>query len=254
MNTTDNIRSIDLNADLGEGIGDDAAMLAMVSSASIACGAHAGGPDEMSVAFAAALRHHVAVGAHPGYADRAHFGRVAVPRTYVEIERLVADQVALACGLARQAGHEITYVKAHGALYHLAAIDADAARAIARAIRAVDPTLACLCLAGSAGAKATAATGLRVAAEVFADRAYLPDGALVPRGAPGAVILDAAVVTTRALRMLETGTIPAVDGSLRPVQIDSICLHGDTPGAVTLARALHSGLVAAGWRIAPFAP
>lgn len=245
---------IDLNADLGEGLGDDVAMLGIVSSANIACGLHAGGPEEMGAAFAAARQQGVAIGAHPGYADRANFGRVVVPLTFAEIERLVAWQIGAACGLAALAGHRITYVKAHGALYNLAATDTDVARAIARAIRAVDPGLTSLCLAGSAGADATAATGLRVAAEVFADRAYRPDGTLVPRTEPGAVIHDPQAVTGRSLRMLADGAITATDGSRRPVQIDSICLHGDTPGAVALARALKTGLIGAGWRIAPFAP
>jgi 5-oxoprolinase (ATP-hydrolysing) subunit A len=247
-------RSIDLNADLGEGVGDDLAMLGLVSSANIACGFHAGGPDAMAAAFTAARAAGAAIGAHPGYADRTNFGRIDLPLTLAQIERLVAYQTGAACSLAALAGHRITYVKAHGALYNLAAINADVARAIARGIKAADPSLTCLCLAGSTGAEATAAEGLRVAAEVFADRAYRPDGTLLPRGQPGAVIHDAQLITTRALQMLQDRAITAVDGTIRPTQIDSICLHGDTPGAVGLARALRSGLIAAGWQIAPFAP
>ena len=250
----DDIRQIDLNADLGEGVGDDVAMLGLVSSANIACGLHAGGPQDMATAFAAALAGGVAVGAHPGYADRANFGRVVVPHTLAEVERLVAWQVGAAGGMAALAGHRITHVKAHGALYNLAAVTPDVARAIARAVRAVDPALTCLCLAGSAGAAATAATGLRVAAEVFADRAYRPDGTLVPRGQLGAVIHDASIVTARTLAMLDDRAITAADGTRLALPMDSICLHGDTPGAVALARALRAGLTAAGWRIAPFAP
>ena len=250
----DDSRQIDLNADLGEGVGDDVAMLGLVSSANIACGLHAGGPQDMATAFAAALAGGVAVGAHPGYADRANFGRVVVPHTLVEVERLVAWQVGAAGGMAALAGHRITHVKAHGALYNLAAVNPDVARAIARAVRAVDPALTCLCLAGSAGAAATAATGLRVAAEVFADRAYRPDGTLVPRGQLGAVIHDASIVTARTLAMLDDRAITAADGTRLALPMDSICLHGDTPGAVALARALRAGLTAAGWRIAPFAP
>lgn len=250
----DDSRQIDLNADLGEGVGDDVAMLGLVSSANIACGLHAGGPQDMATAFAAALAGGVAVGAHPGYADRANFGRVVVPHTLAEVERLVAWQVGAAGGMAALAGHRITHVKAHGALYNLAAVNPDVARAIARAVRAVDPALTCLCLAGSAGAAATAATGLRVAAEVFADRAYRPDGTLVPRGQLGAVIHDASIVTARTLAMLDDRAITAADGTRLALPMDSICLHGDTPGAVALARALRAGLTAAGWRIAPFAP
>lgn len=254
MPATDDPRHIDLNADLGEGVGDDAAMLGLVSSANIACGMHAGGPEEMGAALAAARAGGVAVGAHPGYADRANFGRIVVPQTLAGIERLVAWQIGAACGMAALAGHRITYVKAHGALYNLAATDTDVALAIARAVRAVDPALTALCLAGSAGAAATMATGLRVAAEVFADRAYRPDGTLVPRTEPGAVIHDAGEVAARTLRMLEDGAITATDGTRRAVPMDSICLHGDTPGAMALARALRAALGAAGWRIAPFAP
>jgi UPF0271 protein len=247
-------RSIDLNADLGEGVGSDEAMLGVVSSANVACGLHAGGPQEMGATIAAALARNVAIGAHPGYADRANFGRIVVPHTAEEIERLVAYQIGAACGIAALAGHRITYVKAHGALYNLAATEADVARAIARAIRTVDPALVCLCLAGSVGAAAVADSGLRVAAEIFADRAYRPDGTLVARSEPGAVLDDAGAVAARTLRMLEDRAIIATDGSRRPTPMDSICLHGDTPGAVALARALRAGLTAAGWRIAPFAP
>ncbi len=248
------IGSIDLNADLGEGIGDDAAMLGLVSSASIACGFHAGGPDEMAAAFGGARANGVAIGAHPGYADRANFGRIVVPQSLAEIERLVAYQVGAACGLAALAGHRITYVKAHGALYNLAAVDTDVAGAVAGGIVAVDRGLIALCLAGSAGAQAMAAHGLTIAAEVFADRAYRADGTLVPRSEPGAVILDAGEVTARTLKMLGDRAITATDGTRRLTQMDSICLHGDTPGAIVLARALRSGLIAAGWRITPFAP
>lgn len=254
MSASDDPRTIDLNADLGEGIGDDAAMLGLVSSANVACGFHAGGPDQMAATFAAAVAAGVAVGAHPGYGDRANFGRIAVPHTLAEIERLVAYQIGAACGMAALVGHRVTYVKAHGALYNLAAVDTGVAGAIARAIRAVDPALTSLCLAGSAGLQVMAAEGLRVAAEVFADRSYRPDGTLVARGELGAVLHDAGQVTARALRMLEDRAITATDGTRLPMHIDSVCLHGDTPGAVALAKALRSGLVAAGWRIAPFAP
>lgn len=245
---------IDLNADLGEDQGDDAAMLDLVSSANIACGFHAGGAEQMGAAFAAARLRGVAIGAHPGYADRANFGRLDMDFSMGEIERLVAYQVGAACGLAALSGHRITYVKPHGALYNRAAIDATVAAAIARGIRAVGPDLTCLCLAGSHGARATAEAGLPIAAEVFADRAYQSDGTLLPRGMPGAVIHDAAQICRRTLLMLEYRAITAVDGTILPLQIDSICLHGDTPGAVVLAQRLRAALLQAGWQIAPFAP
>lgn len=244
---------IDLNADLAEGVGDDAAMLALVSSANIACGAHAGGPDEMHAALTTARRLGVAAGAHPGYPDRANFGRVAMPMTPDQVARMVAWQVGAACGAAALAGHRITYVKAHGALYNLAAIDADVARAIAVAVRSVDPGLALLVLSGSVAERVARDMGLTVAAEVFADRAVQPDGTLVPRGAPGAVIHDPQEVIARAAAMLRDGAVTAVDGTRLPLAMDSICLHGDTPGAVAIARALRAGLEGAGWRIAAFA-
>ena len=250
----DRPRSIDLNADLGEGVGDDAAMMRVISSASIACGLHAGGPDDMATAFAAARANGVTVGAHPGYDDRVNFGRIPVPHTLDEVERLVAWQVGAACGVAALAGHRITYVKAHGALYALAAADPQVALAIARAVHAIDPALAVLCLAGSPGAKATAATGLRVKHEIFADRAYRPDGSLVPRTDRGAVLKDPAQMIPRIVQMLDTGRIATSDGTPLALPMDSICVHGDTPGAVEIAQGIRSALIAAGWRIAPFAP
>jgi UPF0271 protein len=245
---------IDLNADLGEGVGDDAAMMGIVSSANIACGGHAGGPEEMHAALTTARAGGVAAGAHPGYADRANFGRVVVPMTADEVTRMVAHQVGAACGMAAVAGHRISYVKAHGALYNLAANDADVAAAIARAVRAVDAGLMLLCLSGSVAERVSRDMGLAVAAEVFADRAVQPDGTLVPRGRPGAVIHDPQAVVDRARAMLGDRVVTAVDGSRLPWAMDSICLHGDTPGAVAIARALRAGLESAGWRIAAFAP
>lgn len=253
MSTIPGRGSIDLNADLGEDQGDDAAMLGLVSSASIACGFHAGGPDQMGAAFAAARSAGVVVGAHPGYSDLANFGRVVVPMSMAAIERMVAYQVGAACAVASLAGHPIRYVKAHGALYNLAATDMDVATAVARGIRGVDTGLCALGLAGSAGARAMEATGIRVFSEIFADRGYNPDGTLMARSLPGAVLHDPGDVTTRTLAMLEEGAILAHDGSRCQVGMDSICLHGDTPGAVELARWLRAGLLAAGWRIAPFA-
>jgi 5-oxoprolinase (ATP-hydrolysing) subunit A len=245
---------IDLNADLGEGVGDDAAMMGIVSSANIACGGHAGGPEEMHAALTTARAKGVAAGAHPGYPDRANFGRMVLPMTADAVTRMVAHQVGAACGMAALAGHRVTYVKAHGALYNLAATDADVAAAIARAVRAVNGGLAILCLSGSVAERVSRDMGLTVAAEVFADRAVQPDGTLVPRGVAGAVIHDPQVVVDRAIAMLRDGVVTATDGTRLPMAMDSICLHGDTPGAVSIARALRAGLTAAGWRIAAFAP
>lgn len=244
-------RRIDLNADLGEEVGDDAAMLALVSSANIACGGHAGGPEAMFAAMAEAKRLGVTVGAHPGYADRANFGRVVVPMSAGEIERLVAAQVGSALGVAALAGLRLGYVKPHGALYNLAAVQPDVAVAVARAVRAVDPGLRLLCLSGSAGERVSRDL-LTVAAEVFGDRGYAADGTLLPRGQPGAVIHDPVAVVARVRAMLAEGAVTAADGTRLRLAMDSICLHGDTPGAVELARALRATLESDGWTIAPF--
>lgn len=244
---------IDLNADLGEGVGDDAAMLALVSSANIACGGHAGGPEAMFAALCGARARGVMAGAHPGYADRANFGRVVVPMPPEAITRMVAAQVGAVCAVAALAGQPIAYVKPHGALYNLAATNAAVSRAICAAVRAVDPGLALLCLSGSVTERVARDIGLPVAAEIFADRAYRADGTLVPRDAPGAVIHDPDAVTARVLAMLSTGRVTACDGTTQARAMDSLCLHGDTPGAVTIARALRAALASAGWRIAPFA-
>jgi 5-oxoprolinase (ATP-hydrolysing) subunit A len=251
---TGQVRTIDLNADMGEGVGDDAALLGIVSSANVACGFHAGSPDIMRATFAAARDTGVAIGAHPGFADREGFGRRLIPSTIAEVEAMVAYQVGAACAIAALAGHRVTYVKAHGALYNQAAIDADVARAIARGVRAADPGLTCLCLSGSVALAASEREGLAAKAEVFADRAYLPDGTLVPRDRDGAVLHDAARIAARMVRMIGTGTIAAVDGSIFTAPMDSICVHGDTPDAVGIAAHLRQALLAAGHRIAAFAP
>ncbi len=207
----------------------------------------------MFAALAAARARGVVAGAHPGYADRATFGRVEVGLDPGGIERLVAFQTGAACGMAALAGTRIAYVKPHGALYNRAAADPAAAQAVGRAVRAVDPALTVLLLSGSAGARALTEMGLRVAAEVFADRAVQPDGHLVPRDRPGAVIRDPAAVVARVRDMLRMGTVTATDGTPLPLAMDSLCLHGDTPGAVALARAIRDGIAAEGGRVAPFA-
>lgn len=249
--TGQGVARIDLNADLGEGQGDDSAMLACVSSASICCGAHAGGPDILRATLRAAAAAGVTAGAHPGFADRPNFGRVAVPMSAAEVESLVAGQVADAAQAAADEGTTLAYVKAHGALYNLAAVDADVALAVARGVRAVDPGLVLLGLAGSQQLRHAA--GLRTAAEAFADRAYLPDGTLAPRGRAGAVLDDPAVVVERAVRMAVDGTLVATDGRILAPDVDSLCLHGDTPGAVTMAFLVKMALTGAGVAIRPFA-
>lgn len=248
---------IDLNADLGEGfgpwtMGEDAALLEIVSTANIACGGHAGDPDTMFSTLAAARRSGVAVGAHPGYADLAGFGRRVIPMGTDGIERMVAAQVGALMGVAALSGVQPGHVKPHGALANLAADDAGVAAAIARAVRAVSRDLAVLAMSGTALEPAARDAGLQVFSEVFADRAYRPDGRLVPRTGAGAVIHDPQVVTARMLEFLASGRMPVEGGGTVALAAQSICLHGDTPGAVHLARSLRTALIAAGMTVAPF--
>lgn len=251
-------RRIDLNADLGEGfgpwrMGDDAAMLDLVTSANVACGFHAGDPDIMAATFALARARGVSVGAHVGFPDLAGFGRRPMAMTAAEIERAVAYQIGAAQALASLAGHRISHVKAHGALANIAERDAGVADALARATRAVDPRLTLLAIALSEQARAGERAGLAVAHEIFADRAYADDGRLQPRGEAGAVITDAAAAVARVREMLDAGALVAVTGKRLPTPIDSICVHGDTAQAVEMARRLRAALEDAGLRLRPFA-
>ncbi len=229
------------------------AMLGIVTSCNVACGFHAGDPDIMADTFALARERGVMVGAHPGFADRVGFGRRPLPVTEAEAERLVAYQVGAAAALATHAGHRLTHVKPHGALSNLAMADAGLATAIARACRAVDPRLAFLAVAGTELQRAGEAAGLHTLREIYADRGYDDGGQLVPRGTPGAVLHDAAAAAERAVRMVAEGAVTSLSGRRVPVGIDSICVHGDTPGAVAMARAVREALEAAGVTIAAFA-
>jgi 5-oxoprolinase (ATP-hydrolysing) subunit A len=250
--------SIDLNADLGEGfgvwrMGDDDAMLRLVTSANIACGFHAGDPQIMGKSFRAAKAAGVAVGAHVAFPDLAGFGRRALAMSPAEIEQAVAYQIGAAQAVARLAQHDIRYVKAHGALANLAERDAKVAQAIADAVAKVDARLALLAIARSEQGPAATRAGLEVAQEIFADRAYAEDGTLAPRKEEGAVLHDSGAILARVLTMLEEGAILTRSGARLPTPIDSICVHGDTPGAVAIARDLRAGLETAGWRVQSFA-
>lgn len=245
--------AIDLNADIAEEAGDDPALLPFLTSANLCCGAHAGGPIVLRAALVACMAADVTAGAHPGYPDRANFGRVVVPMTPDAIAAMVTSQVASACEVAAEVGTRIAYVKPHGALYNLAATDAGVAAAIARAVAQVDRDLILLGLAGSAMITEAARAGLATASEAFADRAYAPDGTLVPRGQPGAVLHDPETVAARAVAMVRDRAVTAADGTRIPLQADSLCLHGDTPGALALARATRAALDAAGIAVRPFA-
>lgn len=250
-------QKIDLNSDLGEGygpyvLGDDEAILRIVSSANVACGFHAGDPEIMHRTFALAKASSVAIGAHPGFEDRAHFGRRRLPMTLAEIERVVAYQIGAACGIAALSGHQVTYVKAHGALGNWSSEDESVARAIARATRAVDRSLMYLAIAATAAERGARAEGLDVACEIFADRAYQPDGTLLPRGMPGAVLHNAEEVCVRVAQMLRAEAIVAVDGTRISTRIDSVCVHSDTNGAAGIALTLRKHLEADGFAVAPF--
>ncbi len=248
---------IDLNADLGEGfgpwtIGDDAAMLDVVTSANIACGGHASDPETMFATLRLAHQRGVVVGAHPGYADPAGFGRRVIPMSAPEVERMVAAQIGALMGVAALAGPAVRYVKIHGALANLAADNREVADAIVRAVAAVSRDLAFLAISGTCQHSAALAQGLDTYAEIFADRAYQPDGRLVPRARPGAMITDHLQATDRLLGFLRSGLMPVIGGDPITLQVQSICVHGDSPGAVTLARHLRSALQGAGVTVAPF--
>ncbi len=247
-------RSLDLNADLGEGVGDDEALLDIVTSANIACGFHAGDPATMRATVEAAARRRVAIGAHPGYPDRMGFGRRALDATPEEIAADVVYQVGALAATCAAAGARLRYVKPHGALYNRAAVDRAAARAVAGAVRAVDPGLRLLGLAGSVLVAEGREAGVTVAEEAFADRAYRDDGTLLPRTEPGALLLDREAAVSRAVRLAKEGRVRTAEGADLALRPDSLCVHGDSPGAVELARAIRAALEQAGLRLAPFAP
>jgi len=240
---------IDLNADVGEECGQDAALMRCITSANIACGLHAGNRTVMSDTVRLAQDHGVAVGAHPGFDDREHFGRRELALPTEQITTLVARQIAELAAIAADAGTRLQHVKAHGALYNMACRDRALADAIAKAVAAFDRSLILFGLPNSELLRAGEAAGLTVAAEVFADRAYDPDGSLTSRSKPGSVIHDTPQVVQRAIKMVKEKQVVAVDGSKIALQADTICLHGDTPGAAEHARAVRKGLESAGIRV-----
>lgn len=251
--------SIDLNSDLGEGygawhMGEDAAILAIVTSANIACGGHAGDAETMFSTLCLARDKGVVAGAHPGYDDRPGFGRRIIPMTVAEIERMVATQIGALLGAAALAGVPVRYVKAHGALANLAADDANVAGAIARATAAISRDLALLAISGTALETAGTDAGLQVFSEVFADRAYLPNGRLVPRSHPKAMVREADFAAHRIIGLLKTGLMPTLDGPAIRLAAHSICVHGDSPGAVAMALQIREALLAAGIPLSPFLP
>jgi 5-oxoprolinase (ATP-hydrolysing) subunit A len=253
------MRSVDLNCDCGEGfgaywIGDDNAMLDIVTSVNIACGFHAGDPEIMAKTFRAANAKGLAIGAHPGFPDLWGFGRRRLPFTAGEIERLIAYQIGAASALAAYAGARLAYVKIHGAMSNIATEDETIADAIAHAVKAVDPRLGFLAPAGTKLETVAHAHGLAVAGEIYADRAYTDAGLLVERSCPGAVLHEAEHAADRVLTMVLEGAIITISGQRLAAGIDSICVHGDSPNAVAMAKAVRARLEKAGIALAPFAP
>lgn len=245
---------IDLNADVGESLGtwqlgDDAGLMPFITSANVACGLHAGDPTTLRATVRLASQHGVAVGAHPGYPDLQGFGRRAMELSVDEIEAVVLYQLGAAYAFARATQVELQHVKPHGALYNRAARDMAAAEAIARAIAVFDNRLILVGLAGSALVEAGRQAGLVVAREAFADRAYEPDGMLRSRTLPGAVLTETSDVVRQALAIATMGRVWSVDGEQVELSADTLCLHGDTPGAVAHALAVRAGLEQGGVRL-----
>ncbi|MBJ3814627.1 LamB/YcsF family protein [Shimwellia pseudoproteus] len=248
---------IDLNSDLGESygqwtLGDDNAILALVSSANVACGFHAGSPDVILATVQAAAARGVAIGAHVAYPDLVGFGRRNMDLSHDELLADVIYQIGALQGLAKAAGTRVSYVKPHGALYNTIAHNEAQGLAVIAAIRAIDPALPLMGLAGSRILSLAAEQGLNTVAEAFADRAYHSDGTLVSRRQAGAVLHDPHQVAQRMLQMIREGGVISVEGAFTPITADSICVHGDSPAAIEMARQTRELLTAHGITIAPF--
>jgi len=242
---------IDINSDVGESfgaytIGHDAGLMTSITSANIAAGFHGGDPSVLRQTIRLAKAHGVAVGAHPGFPDLVGFGRRDLNVTPAEAEDMVLYQIAAVAGVAKAEGVPVQHVKPHGALFNMAVRNAELSAAIARAVEQFDPSLILFGLPGSEILAAGRAAGLRVAAEVFADRAYEPDGSLASRRKPWSVIHDPGAVVARAVRMATERSVVATDGSIVALEADTMCVHGDTPGSDKLAAKIRAGLQAAG--------
>ena len=250
------MKKFNLNADMGESygpwkMGDDGALLDIVSTANLACGFHAGDHQILAEVMSKAKEKGVSVGAHPSFLDIHGFGRRDMHLPETEIERLMAYQIGAALGMAALTGHRITHVKPHGAISNMAARDASMAAAISRAIKAVDPSLIFLAPVFSEMAREGEKAGLTIALEIFADRAYLGNGLLVPRSRPDAMIHDPKLAAARAVRMFEAGEVETVDGTTLKLEAHSICVHGDGPEALNLASETRRALEAAGFTPTP---
>jgi UPF0271 protein len=251
-------RAIDLNSDVGESfgrwqLGDDDAVLALVTSANVACGFHAGDPSTLRRCCEVAARHGVTVGAQVGSRDLAGFGRRFLDAHPTELADDVTYQIGALSAMARAAGTTVAYVKPHGALYNAVVHHESQAQAVVDAVRAYDPELLLLGLPGSELLVRAEAAGLRTVREAFADRGYTPEGTLVPRSEPGALLEDPEEVAHRVVRLVTEGVVVAVDGTEVSIQAESVCLHGDTPGAVAMAERVRDRLAEAGVTMRPFA-
>ncbi len=252
------MKTIDLNSDLGESygawaMGDDAAMIDIVSSANVACGFHAGDPAGILRTLKVAAGRGVAIGAHVSYPDIVGFGRRDMDIAAADLLADVVYQIGALQGLAATVGAKVSYVKPHGALYNRIAVDPVQGMAVIDAIRSLDPSLALVGLANAPIIAQARAAGLRVVSEAYADRAYTKDGRLVSRREPGAVLHDAALIAERMVRLARHGTIEAIDGSVISIETQSICVHGDSPGAVAIAKEIRRRLEAEGVVITPSA-
>jgi UPF0271 protein len=251
-----NERSIDLNADMGESfgawhMGDDAALMPWVTSANVACGFHAGDPSTIAATVALALRHGVAIGAHPSLPDLQGFGRRTMEVTEEQVYQMTLYQAGAVRAFAEAAGGRLHHLKAHGALYNMAARDAGLSRGLVRAVKALGDGVQIYVLAGSTMEAVAREAGLAVRCEVFGDRRYMPDGTLAPRSRPDALITDGAESVTQVLRMVREGSLVAVDGTVVPVRADTVCIHGDKPTAVPFVKALREALASASVAMAP---
>ncbi len=253
------MRTLDVNADVGESsagqpAGDDAALIPLITSANVACGAHAGDPETMRRTLRLAIALQVAVGAHPGYFDREGFGRRAMDLSQEQVQTLILYQVGALDAIARSLGAAVGFVKPHGALYNQAESDPKLARAIVRAVEAYGRPLRLVGRAGSAMEEAARAAGVPFAAEAFADRRYRRDGSLLPRSQPGAVHTDEAAVAEQVRSLVSDGAVRSDDGTAVPVSFDTLCLHGDTPGAPALAARVRRELESLGVSVRPLPP
>lgn len=241
------MHKVDLNCDMGEAfagykLGPDAEIMPLISSANIACGWHAGDAQVMRTTVELALRHNVGIGAHPGHPDLMGFGRRNLGVTPAELRDYVIYQVGALFGFVRALGGKLQHVKAHGAMYNQAAADPALARAFAEAVASFDQELVVVGLANSHLVSESERLGLPTASEVFADRGYLPNGALVPRSQPGAILHDSQLVVQRVIGMVEQAQVTANNGEVIALRADTICVHGDTPEALEHLRALRVGL------------